>query len=1477
MRKIIFIILSLFIGLGALADFNSPSEAIKIHREWMKQNCLKPESLNDEQLMIEASKIIDLRLQEDEAFHILSAAAKKVPEVMDYINWAVAFKCDTLCLRKRNALSGMADYLDIASPNCYAARRIRCDFYYLESMFRDVIPEYNSAIKKQEVICSKTKDKKEKALLLLLKMYRFEARGSQEQVDNPLHYPELWQLEKEVLDLYPADSDEICEERMQLYLTLGNLKSQPSERIYVDLMIDHPNIFNNGTLYIYTGKYMDYPCNTPFYFEKAIEISESIFGEAHPTTFSISYLMAQFSIQDTTLDKEFEYIANLILDWYSLYYPTSAIENTTVSLLKGVLNFQLQGSFNISWDRRRVLEAISKLYYGENNTYHLSTLHQLAWMALYEDEDYTSTLDAFEKSCRKAFPNDNLRPLAWLFSVYNQVKFRNPEEGVKRINSLKVQYFAFHNGSPQSYYIGKQLKEYYCDAAFDFDTAVEVLNILENDAAKLFGNPSAIYYKTRIDNFISKVTGMDESEINIINDIINDINRNEFTSKKRIYNDALKSKALYCWNQANYKDAHEAYSLILNSTAKKDIMTEDRARDVICRLLGNIDTKNLDKEVLAIEADIEKLDSLNRPIYALIDLGNYYWHKNQLDKAIKWYESALDLHNMQTNNTLNDDYLQISESLASLYDRTDNSTAAARIVTNDRECLRDAKHIFPSTALCYYLLNSYFRSISKSDMASAFFYFTGFSNLYNQLIISSGNPDYMKYTLGIKMVQACVQLYVFFEDFLKNNDELINSGQLEQFNVDVDQFKAQFTQWIPSMKTMMEELYEGFPTYDPNYKSNPDFVTLLSSIGAYYQSCERNFGKAEKYILMALDLNQDENTSKGMYLFLSGLMDKAGNSEKRDMYLEKAYSIVDNSSVINSQDVINSLAFKFHKAIKNREIPEATSLAREIYAQNRRILDSNFKLMSSSEQEQFFNTYGDPAWALVNLLEHSPKNLATETYNAVVYRTGMQLRSQQEIRNLIASSNRPEIRAIADSIAMLKDRQKMINTTPDQWMTAQANENYLKSRDMAFSIEHLEMQLLDMLAEERKDDAKETTWMDILRSLKQNEVAIEFLQSDSKLMALVLKPGISSPIPVCLGNHKDLTEGLSSLNAKNSASLAAKLYSENSPVNLYSIIWEPLERELSDCKTVYFSAPGLLHTISFNAIRTPDGSYLMDKYDLRQLTSTAQLTIATDNSAPKSAGLLGDVLFDPSQAEFADIQPESSGVRAVDDDYSLNDFKTRGAERHYFRYLPYTGKELAEISQTFADCKVESIVKENATEEALRNLCSISHDVLHLATHGFFISSEKEALDVPFMKRYLNFIGSAMQRSGVALANAEISWKSPDMIPEENDGILTANEVSKLNLKGTRLVTLSACETALGDYNFEGIHGLTRGFKQAGAQSMLVSLWSVNDASTAQFMTTFYREWIRTGNRHAAYRSAMAAVRDSNPSPFYWAPFILLD
>ena len=107
--------------------------------------------------------------------------------------------------------------------------------------------------------------------------------------------------------------------------------------------------------------------------------------------------------------------------------------------------------------------------------------------------------------------------------------------------------------------------------------------------------------------------------------------------------------------------------------------------------------------------------------------------------------------------------------------------------------------------------------------------------------------------------------------------------------------------------------------------------------------------------------------------------------------------------------------------------------------------------------------------------------------------------------------------------------------------------------------------------------------------------------------------------------------------------------------------------------------------------------------------------------------------------------------------------------------------------------------------------------------------------------------------------------------------IVSASEVSQLDLSNTQLTVLSACQTAVGHYSLEGVYGMHRGFKQAGAKSILASLWNVNDESTAQLMTLFYDKWLSGMPMQQSLREAVKELRRDYPSPYFWAPFVLMD
>jgi CHAT domain-containing protein len=317
---------------------------------------------------------------------------------------------------------------------------------------------------------------------------------------------------------------------------------------------------------------------------------------------------------------------------------------------------------------------------------------------------------------------------------------------------------------------------------------------------------------------------------------------------------------------------------------------------------------------------------------------------------------------------------------------------------------------------------------------------------------------------------------------------------------------------------------------------------------------------------------------------------------------------------------------------------------------------------------------------------------------------------------------------------------------------------------------------------------------------------------------------------------------------------------------------EPL---LNGVKDVYFSPTGYLNTLAFAAIKCPDGQYLMDHYQLHQLTSTAELTKrGFTHDHHTSAMLLGAVYYSPEQEQLAkDIRDNEADRGSIDGRGVVDD------EEEAFGYLPYTLEEVDDIEKIMqkahVDCQMLTGFK--STEPSLATLSGQSPSILHLSTHGFFVATEEDVMANKFLARFPAMRFWAMQRSGLALVGANDTWNGNAEKEESDDGILTAAEVALLDLRKTRLAVLSACQTGVGLYNRDGVYGMQRGFKQAGVRSILATLWNVNDKSTAELMKAFYGKWLSGTGMQQYMQESIQELRKAYPAPFYWAPFILMD
>jgi CHAT domain-containing protein len=209
-----------------------------------------------------------------------------------------------------------------------------------------------------------------------------------------------------------------------------------------------------------------------------------------------------------------------------------------------------------------------------------------------------------------------------------------------------------------------------------------------------------------------------------------------------------------------------------------------------------------------------------------------------------------------------------------------------------------------------------------------------------------------------------------------------------------------------------------------------------------------------------------------------------------------------------------------------------------------------------------------------------------------------------------------------------------------------------------------------------------------------------------------------------------------------------------------------------------------------------------------------------------------------------------------------------------------TQKEIETLDAILKNTKstVEIFSKSTALEDNLKNIQS--PDILHIATHGYFLSNDDTSKTKQSIANLINdnYKNDSYLKSGLLLAGAQntLNGNQPE---NSNNGILTAEEAKSLNLKDSELVVLSACETGLGNNLIgEGVIGLQRAFMIAGAKSVIMSLWSVSDEKTQELMTLFYTNWINNNmTKEDALHQAKLAMKKLYPEPYYWAGFILLE
>lgn len=369
------------------------------------------------------------------------------------------------------------------------------------------------------------------------------------------------------------------------------------------------------------------------------------------------------------------------------------------------------------------------------------------------------------------------------------------------------------------------------------------------------------------------------------------------------------------------------------------------------------------------------------------------------------------------------------------------------------------------------------------------------------------------------------------------------------------------------------------------------------------------------------------------------------------------------------------------------------------------------------------------------------------------------------------------------------------------------------------------------------------------------------------------------------GERIDITATLDSIFLKKQMELISQ---KQSDLLEFKMFWSKIEPHLEGKKKIYLAPDGVFNKLNIETVLTQDSSgkchYLGDQYAITIVNSSRDLfDVPFKADTLKTISLFGYPDYTLSKNEQARLSHN-----VIVDSTSLSFMRgSEGVTGNYiFKPLAATKHEVEEIGQDLwrKGWNVQIYTGERALEEQVKSC--LNPRVLHIATHGFFAEDIKSDQQKRFMGMdSKEVMENPLLRSGLAFAGAERTRTDTigSQLAGMDDGILTAEEAQYLKLDSTELVVLSACETGLGEIvNGEGIYGLQRAFRAAGAKSILMSLWKVDDIATETLMKGFYRHWLDDGmSKHDALWQAKLDLRNDKvhpewAKPYYWGAFVLI-
>lgn len=548
-----------------------------------------------------------------------------------------------------------------------------------------------------------------------------------------------------------------------------------------------------------------------------------------------------------------------------------------------------------------------------------------------------------------------------------------------------------------------------------------------------------------------------------------------------------------------------------------------------------------------------------------------------------------------------------------------------------------------------------------------------------------------------------------------------------------------------------------------------------------------------------------------------------------------------------------------HEKLANSSL----DFTRKIYKQEleylRDKIRTDFLTMDESQRANYMVAMSELVNDIYNFAEIDRKHKDTDgmVYNATLLNKSVLLSFSRSLGTAIKAMNDPQLTASLDEL----------NAKRKEYVRLEQEGDFTASAKIRKEAGEIERSLQKSVSSVDPGAFIATTWKDVKKGLGKNDAAVEFYTfTDNTAGDPVIRERM-----VAIAANKD--PKVYHITYKPGTEVK---YSELLQRNaLYHSLWEPLEKDklLKAGGSVFFAPAGRWNSVPLEYL--PAGKEGMnDRYKMVRVSTTRNRPAASVPSMTAPV-LFGGLNYNLGIEDMNDIRNEiaESGMRGANGLGIWNN-------------LPGTESEVSDIASILAECSsgCSLVTGDEGIEESFKALSGGEYGIVHIATHGYYNPSGN---DYPLRSQSLK-MDEAMDNSGLVFSGANQYIAGIRGADGLDNGLLTAREIALMDLSSTDLVVMSACETGAGQATAEGVMGLQRGFKLAGANTLVMSLWKVNDRATAAMMGAFYRHLAAGKDKRTAFYEARKELRQgtykdaegndvSGTDPLIGDAFVIMD